>query len=546
MIKDPTNNYIKNGRIDKTAVRTRFSFLITQKNVDDATRVSHAAEFMYWLLSSIGNFYNANVVVSNIKEVYSEEIYYKLKGNKPISIESKNFTQLVGSQMGIDISVGRAKVVHSMFRIIAVDTAPHVTKCSINLLDPVNYISYVYNGGDEVFRLDGEKIVTINNGDEGYLFLGTTQPFRFSQSKVDEGKQLIDNVFEANYDSSQMDPHASKLISQYWFFSSFFRSIISDRPIAIFCGDKGSGKTHLAREMIRLATKPDFVVTTMKRNNNDFYAVVANDNITCFDNFDTATTDEIIDNICSVSTGGGYKARRLYTNLELVDNPVDCFFSFTSRTTKFREDVIDRALMVHMARRRSFGGSSAVKVEDHWDTMRSALLVMLNEMVAQLKMTQNVQAPGSEFRMSEWASFVYRINPKHYNVIISANVNKQKQTNAENCDWVHIFRDIVVSNGFVNGVTAEKLQQSLVQYSKSVAKTIEGSKSTHDLSLTIKKYKDYLKEIGITTSTKRKRVEGVPTTVWTITVHDQDTSHLKLASLKIDGEPVSIKKETHS
>lgn len=268
---------------------------------------------------------------------------------------------------------------------------------------------YIHAGGQRVFRLDGNSIEEIDNGDDGVLFysdptLTPIQPnYNFTGSPVSD--TLVNAVNTA--DLGRLD------LYHIFIYGLFFESLLPTKPIVLITGSKGSSKTSSSRALKRAfhgaASNVDSGMTSKE---DAFWAGVCNNSLVCIDNVDTLVT-WLADALAVVATGSTFKRRKLYETNTLVGYAVRCFVIVTSRNPQSftRDDVVDRLLLVEVERRKSFIEESYLlaQIDASRNDIWGELLTNLNKMVAELKKPRD--AKPLAYRLADWARLAISFAP---------------------------------------------------------------------------------------------------------------------------------------
>ena len=87
-------------------------------------------------------------------------------------------------------------------------------------------------------------------------------------------------------------------------------------PVLVLTGEQGSAKSTCARMLRALVDPCDASLRSVPRNEQDLFIAARNSHVLAFDNLSGAVSVWFSDALCQISTGGGYAARKLYTDGE--------------------------------------------------------------------------------------------------------------------------------------------------------------------------------------------------------------------------------------
>ncbi|MBD3180747.1 hypothetical protein GF312_00545 [Candidatus Poribacteria bacterium] len=257
----------------------------------------------------------------------------------------------------------------------------------------------------------------MSNGTDGILFQYNKdcQPYEIDRSYGLERvkKQNIPEDYLTtliNFEQSILSCDEQRLLFRIWLYSIFFESIMPTKPLLLFTGVKGSGKTFAARIIGRLLFGNKFDVNPIN-DEKDFVANVCNSYLVAFDNADSKS-NWLPDHLARISTGQTISKRKYYTTNDLEQFYPRCFLILTARTPKFkRDDVTERLIIFKLERLSDFISESILL--DRIDSNRNALLTelfhILNDCINNLRENKD-RAQEYNFRMADFASFGWKVS----------------------------------------------------------------------------------------------------------------------------------------
>lgn len=271
---------------------------------------------------------------------------------------------------------------------------------------------YVSRFNGQVYRLDGEKIDLIPNGEDGVLFYDDRDWTPYQYLGDQEGRYLypllVDPVSFST--DAQLTQGEQKMLYLLWLYSLFFESLAVTKPILLFLGEKGSGKTSTLRWIIKWLFGPNCDVHSLVKQKEDgFIATVTSSYLAVFDNVD-ARVPWLNDHLATLATSGEMTLRKLYTTNEKVTYHPRVFLALTARTPQFkRDDVVDRLLLLRVNRLESFKSEKKLLEErlEARDRLWTEMLNDLNQIVKALQ--EDNETLTSAYRLADWAELAWKI-----------------------------------------------------------------------------------------------------------------------------------------
>jgi hypothetical protein len=277
-------------------------------------------------------------------------------------------------------------------------------------------VLYVSNNRNQVYRLNGANIELIDNGTDGVLFLPDpmAEPFTYLNSESSEDSLLhrliLDRVNFSVYPQSLLTLEEYRLLLYLYLLALVFESLHPTKPLALFTGPKGSGKTLTLKAIGKWLFGSHFNVTTIAKEKEDaFIATICARSFVAYDNVDGKIA-WLNDRLATAATGEQISLRKLYiTNENAVYMP-RCFIALTSRTPKFkRDDVVNRLLIFRVEPLAQFQSEAALieEIRHHRDALWTEYLNDLNVVVAGLQ--KQTARLSTSHRMADFATFAKRV-----------------------------------------------------------------------------------------------------------------------------------------
>ena len=319
--------------------------------------------------------------------------------------------------------------------------------------DKRTYTLYISDHDNGIYRLNGEHIEHVDNGTDGIYFefnsdftpfnvdvenleainyfekeaevkfklnilgkqldinLGKRKKLGFSWSKFGQNDSYLRRylIDIANFAETEKNINATeqKILLVIYFYSLFFESLMSEKPIICFVGLKDSGKSTIGSLIGKTLFGEKYQCRHCPDNTRDLNTIIGENYYMLFDNVDHFVKSEIIDALCIAATGGTIEKRKLYTDREIVKIRPHVFLGITTRAAKFkRDDLISRLILfnnekiAHRIQKEKFYRD----IEENRDKIMVEVLVNLNSIIELLK-RQKGWSPRCTFRVADWETF---------------------------------------------------------------------------------------------------------------------------------------------
>ena len=155
-------------------------------------------------------------------------------------------------------------------------------------------------------------------------------------------------------------------------------------PVLVLTGEQGSAKSTCARMLRALVDPCEAPLRSVPRNEQDLFIAARNGHVLAFDNLSGAVSGWFSDALCRLSTGGGYAARKLYTDGEevvisaerpLILNGIDEVVA--------RGDLTDRAIFLTLSAIREADRKPEAELWARFEEARPRILGALLDALAE-------------------------------------------------------------------------------------------------------------------------------------------------------------------
>lgn len=144
---------------------------------------------------------------------------------------------------GLDKSDPTTLAMYELFRTYADNEGARVELRRFSAYSQANRTAYLSGYNGSIWKLDGEQITQIKNGDEGIFFLDDDHGVPCEPDVNDHGI-LFDMLTSLNYEIGPggIDADTQRRFLIVWMLALAFPDLLPDKPIMLLEGLKGSGK----------------------------------------------------------------------------------------------------------------------------------------------------------------------------------------------------------------------------------------------------------------------------------------------------------------
>jgi hypothetical protein len=264
---------------------------------------------------------------------------------------------------------------------------------------------YISCGEGRVIRVTAESVETVDNGTDDIVF---EQGFVMDPWNLLPETEAADpfercTVFR---DMATLDGRG-KILTKLWFASMF--GVTGWKPLLVFSGTVGSGKTRVATALFELLGMPARVTGIDTLGNiKDFWTSIDKGGLYVLDNADHHIP-WLADALSTISTGATFEKKKLYTDTSTITQKSRCWAVVTSSNPTFASDagLADRLITIQLERVERDTEESALcrEIAEARNAGLSWICYMTQKALADKEPAQK----GLNRRHPDWADWAFRI-----------------------------------------------------------------------------------------------------------------------------------------
>lgn len=279
--------------------------------------------------------------------------------------------------------------------------------------DSEKYILYIYNNDGRTLKVTDKKRQVINNGEDEIFFINTgAEKLDLNVIKEHNPKEnLLDTLLidKINFQKNNLTVNEQKGLFKTWIMSILFEDIQPTKPLIVFQGEAGSGKTDSLKAVGKILFGNVFSEKPIQRDIRDFYSSIVNNYYYQIDNLDANKPEWFEDTIASITTGSSLEMRALYKNV--TDAPVlispKIFISISTMNASFtRQDIASRTVLFTVQKLTRYDNGFIQKLIQHRNEIMREIIEYAQLIIKELK--TNKKSVSTELRLADFANFIMK------------------------------------------------------------------------------------------------------------------------------------------
>ncbi len=274
-------------------------------------------------------------------------------------------------------------------------------------------------------------------------------------------------------------------------------------PILILHGSHGSAKSTTTRMICECLDPNKAVLRTLPNSERNMLIAASNSYVQSFDNVSALSTKQS-DGFCRLSTGSGFRRRKLYTdNLEIILNPKRPTFFNGISYFAIQNDLLDRSIVINLPSIPAENRKPESVIKQEWESEKPFIIgALCDALSTALRNIDNVTVPNSP-RMSDFVRLLTAAEPslpwKNGSFIKAYDANLAESVNyALEADPIgEIILKIVRKHGEWSGTFSDLLEMMENAASKNLKQQKEWPKGANILSNRLMRLEGFLRSKGM-------------------------------------------------
>jgi hypothetical protein len=269
---------------------------------------------------------------------------------------------------------------------------------------------YVSCGPCRLVRARGNELEKLANGADGVWFAGDACYPEWELAEPIGPMDAELSAFHPNLIAPQEVPEYTPDI-QRELLAVWMAALLSGMrplPIMALIGQKGGGKSMLAKAILRMLMGPSGSPTALSDDKRDFWTSATTSPFLGLDNVDSDAPKWFPDALAAAATGVTIETRQLYTDSQRLARPVTAALAITTRTATFaRPDVAERSLPLTTDEFDDANRQGDTDLLDAVDLYRDRLLSWCAQMASALITDHHYAPAGLPLRFVDFARLAW-------------------------------------------------------------------------------------------------------------------------------------------
>ena len=320
----------------------------------------------------------------------------------------------VSHKYGVNASTPEGKHVIETLRTQALTSGTQVEVHSWCHYGRSSKTLYLQNGATSLLKIDGTEIVECPNGTDDVYFNGRTYGAKGAMTleAVDLPADILDSMLYQHListfnlgDNDSLPAEDQRLLLLVALFTFPFYKGLPAKPILVFRGGPGSGKTTALRAVGSFLIREKYQITMNSIDEKDLHIVALQSPFVFIDDIDVPSKS-LTNILRSGPTGGSYQKRKLYADLELIGGNIICFWGITlTSTDRYPAELVQRMVIFDFDQLNRFRSETTMNENTlkNLELIWAEYLQYLNKVVALLR---EEESDGEErmgcHRMADW------------------------------------------------------------------------------------------------------------------------------------------------
>jgi hypothetical protein len=321
---------------------------------------------------------------------------------------------------------------HFVGRFLGPQATRYGTKTDLHLLsyyDKQQNTVWLSEYDGNVLRITPQSIQRVPNGTDGVLFklpegaepykvnlaniTGENLPMRYRYGLLLSSGSAIHRFITSTvqYQENNLTTVQYERLYLALLMTLFMPGLFHTKPLVMFLGESGSGKTMLGERAGWLLRGSKFAAVDMPEKKEDLENLITNTPFAVIDNVGKLKSTAFQSLLAIAATGGAATKRELYSTNKQVEYRMQANLWLSAITSPFKGDeMANRIVPFHTCKRDTYIAASEIKEKfmAHRDEMMTEVVARLQHILRALEATKGERIEVKH-RMADFVAFVLRV-----------------------------------------------------------------------------------------------------------------------------------------